>query len=218
MSLGEIVARRRKSAETTRAKMLESARAHFLRESYENVGLRDIARDVGVDVALVSRYFGSKEELFREVLHGDGDKADKFRIAVSVEELPDYLVSLFQGTDCEDTRKHTENLLIALRSASSPQAAVIVHDAIRNDVLDPIARILGGGEDAEMQAGMILSIMLGSTVMRTIMSVEPACAAGPPPEILVRLRALFETALAPIPAAQVAEYAEFVQEAALPVA
>lgn len=81
MTFGEIVARRRKDALTTRAEMLAAARRRFLMESYENVGLRDIARDVGVDVALVSRYFGSKEELFREVLHGS-DKADKFRIAV----------------------------------------------------------------------------------------------------------------------------------------
>lgn len=213
MSLGEIVARRRKSAEATRAKMLEAARGHFLRESYENVGLRDIARDVGVDVALVSRYFGSKEELFREVLHGD--KAEKFRIDVSAEELPAYLVSLFRETDCVDTRMHTEKLLIVLRSASSPQAAAIVHDAIRNDVLEPISRTLGGGEDAEMRAGMVLSIMLGSTIVRSIMSMQPACAEGPPPEILARLHALFRAALAPVPAGQ---FTEFAEDTALPVA
>lgn len=215
MSLGEIVARRRKSAEATRAKMLEVARGHFLRESYENVGLRDIAREVGVDVALVSRYFGSKEELFREVLHGDGDKAEKFRIEVSADELPAYLVSLFRETDCEDTRKHTEKLLIVLRSASSPQAAAIVHDAIRNDVLEPISRTLGGGEDAELRAGMVLSIMLGSTIVRSIMSMQPACAEGPPPEVLARLHALFRAALTPVPAGQ---FAEFAEEIALPVA
>jgi len=212
MSLGEIVARRRQSAEATRAQMLEAARRHFLRESYENVGLRDIARDVGVDVALVSRYFGSKEELFREVLHGDGDKAEKFRIGVSAEDLPDYLVSMFQATDCEETRKHTEKLLIVLRSASSPQAAAIVHDAVRNDVLEPISRILGGGEDAEMRAGMVLSVMLGSTVVRSIMSMQPACAEGPPPEILAKLHALFRAAIADTPAWH------GVREAPLPVA
>lgn len=194
MTLGEIVARRRKSAETTRAEMLAAARERFLAESYENVGLRDIARDVGVDVALVSRYFGSKEELFREVLHGD--KAKTFRIDVSAAELPDYLVSLFAATDCDDTRKHTEKLLIILRSASSPQAAQIVHDAVRKDVLEPISRILGGGEDAEMRAGMVLTILFGSGVVRSIMSVQPECAESPPPEVLRKLHALFRTALA----------------------
>lgn len=193
MTLGEIVARRRRDALATRAEMLAAARQRFLQESYENVGLRDIARDVGVDVALVSRYFGSKEELFREVLHGD--KAEKFRIDVGAGDLPDYLVSLFAATDCEDTRKHTEKLLIVLRSASSPQASAIVHDAVCNDVLEPISRILGGGEDAEIRAGMVLTILFGS-VVRSIMSVQPECAEGVPPQVLRKLHALFRTALA----------------------
>lgn len=193
MTLGEIVARRRRDALATRAEMLAAARQRFLQESYENVGLRDIARDVGVDVALVSRYFGSKEELFREVLHGD--KAEKFRIDVGAGDLPDYLVSLFAATDCEDTRKHTEKLLIVLRSASSPQASAIVHDAVCNDVLEPISRILGGGEDAEIRAGMVLTILFGS-VVRSIMSVQPECAEGVPPQVLRKLHALFHTALA----------------------
>lgn len=194
MTLGEIVARRRRDALATRAEMLAAARQRFLQESYENVGLRDIARDVGVDVALVSRYFGSKEELFREVLHGD--KAEKFRIEVGAADLPDYLVSLFAATDCEDTRKHTEKLLIVLRSASSPQASAIVHDAVCNDVLEPISRILGGGEDAEIRAGMVLTILFGSGIVRSIMSVQPECAEGEPPQVLRKLHALFRTALA----------------------
>ena len=60
----------KKSAAATREKLLASARQRFLRESYDNVGLRDIAADAGVDVALVGRYFGSKEQLFTEVLRG----------------------------------------------------------------------------------------------------------------------------------------------------
>jgi hypothetical protein len=89
-----------------------------------------------------------------------------------------------------------------LRSASSPQAAAIVHDAVRNDVLEPISRILGGGEEAEMRAGMVLTILFGSTIVRSIMSVQPECAEGPPPEILAKLHALFRTALAQMPAQQ----------------
>ena len=52
----------------TRAAILDAARDRFLRESYDSVGLRDIAARAGVDVALIGRYFGGKEGLFREVL------------------------------------------------------------------------------------------------------------------------------------------------------
>lgn len=198
MTFGEIVARRRKDALTTRAEMLAAARRRFLMESYENVGLRDIARDVGVDVALVSRYFGSKEDLFREVLHGS-DKADKFRIAVGPEELACYLTSLFDAKEDEEQRENLERLVIVLRSASSPQAAAIVHEAVYEDVLQPIADVLGGGDEAEIRASMVLTILFGGAVMRSIMSVGPDCEGGPPPAIRLKLHELFRTALREMP-------------------
>lgn len=205
MTLGEMVERRRKSALDTRAAMLEAARQRFLRESYENVGLRDIARDVGVDVALVSRYFGSKEELFREVLrHDHGD--NKFEIDVTPEELPAYLTHLFQEKDDVEDREHAERLIMVLRSASSPQAAAIGHDIIHNDVLDPLADLLGGGEEAQNRAGMAVLILLGGLVMRSIMCGHSDCDEPMPEDFRRRLlhvfRAAFEPLDAPAPSAK----------------
>src|ERR1700710_2362985 len=122
MTVGGIIERRRKSAADTRSEMLRAARARFLAESYENVGLPDIARDVGVDVALVSRYFGSKEGLFREVLQGE----DEFKVDLPTGALPGYLVDLIRAKDVAEDGENVEKLLIILRSASSPTAAEIV--------------------------------------------------------------------------------------------
>ena len=94
MTLGDIIARRRKCAMTTRGEILCAARRRFLAESYENVGLRDIAGDVGVDVALVGRYFGSKDALFREVLQRRKRRRQVRRRTSPAAELPAYLVSL----------------------------------------------------------------------------------------------------------------------------
>lgn len=191
MTLGEIIARRRRCAMTTRGEILHAARRRFLAESYENVGLRDVAGDVGVDVALVSRHFGSKDNLFREVLRSG--KEEKFSLDIPAAELPAYLASLVaqkgEGGDAE----HLENLLIMLRSASSPAASEVVREAVRGDVLEPLARILDG-PDAAGRASLVLSILLGTTILRTIMAMEP-CAddeAG----LNARLIRLFETALA----------------------
>lgn len=192
MTFGEIVARRRKCAMTTRGEMLCAARRRFLLESYENVGLRDIARDVGVDVALVSRYFGSKDALFREVLQG-GDK-DKFNGAVPGGDLPAYLVSLIAQKDESADREHIEKLLLILRSASSPAAAEIVRDTVRADVLGPLAGLIEGPQ-AAMRASLVLAILLGTTVMRTVMALEPP-GNGEQEIAQERLRRLFETALA----------------------
>src|SRR3569623_56523 len=62
---------RPRNAAATRQTILDSARRHFAREGYDNVGLREIAGDAGVDPALVCRYFGGKEHLLKEAVRGD---------------------------------------------------------------------------------------------------------------------------------------------------
>ena len=52
----------------TKAAILNAARERFCRDGYDNASLRDIASAAGVDAALISRYFGSKDDLFAEVL------------------------------------------------------------------------------------------------------------------------------------------------------
>jgi AcrR family transcriptional regulator len=56
--------RRPRNAAQTRADILEAARRLFAAEGYERTTLRAIAAAVGVDAALVIRYFGSKQDLF----------------------------------------------------------------------------------------------------------------------------------------------------------
>lgn len=192
MSVVAIVARK-KCAATTRAAMLCAARERFLRESYENVGLRDIARDAGVDVALVGRYFGSKEDLFREVLRAG--KSEKFKVEGSAGELAAYLASLLESGDDEEARNHAEGLLILLRSASSPAASKIVREAVREDVLGPIAALLDG-DHADLRASLTLAVLMGTTMLRAIMSVEPC--EGDPSLLHRKLIGLFETALSEV--------------------
>ncbi len=55
---------RPRNAIQTRSDILSAARERFGAEGYERTTLRAVAADVGVDAALVIRYFGSKQELF----------------------------------------------------------------------------------------------------------------------------------------------------------
>jgi len=75
---------RPRNAAQTRADILSAARRRFATDGYEPTTLRAIAADVGVDAALVSRYFGSKQDLFAT--------ATEFRI-----DLPD-----LAGVDAKD--------------------------------------------------------------------------------------------------------------------
>src|SRR5271154_2511992 len=56
--------KRPRDAAQTRADILEAARRRFATEGYERTTLRAIAADVGVDAALVVRYYGGKQDLF----------------------------------------------------------------------------------------------------------------------------------------------------------
>lgn len=157
-----------RNAAATRERLLEYACKRFVHESYENVGLREIARDAGVDVALVGRYFGSKEQLFKDVLHRTN--SDWQTLAGEAEDLPSFLAHLVTD-DLTSSTVHVERLLIMLRSASSPQASALVRASFGEDVLDPLSRLLSG-PNQQLRAAMALTVLVGTTFMRTIMNLE----------------------------------------------
>lgn len=159
---------RMRNAAATRLAILESARRQFARESYENVGLREIAGAVGVDPALVCRYFGNKEALFREVLRHPDD--GEFLAGVTAETLPAYLAELLTVPECEVSAEKAEWLLIVMHSAGSPQAAKIVRETLHEGVLAPVEKMLDT-EGAELRAALVLAVMMGSAVLNT-MGVE----------------------------------------------
>lgn len=153
----------RRSAATTRAAILDAAKARFVRESYDNVGIRDIAADVGVDPALVHRYAGSKAELFAEVLSCSGDVRELWggdrstfgaRTARALVEEP------------QDTGK-LEAVLIMLRSAGSPKAQDVIRQSVADRFQQPAVEFLGG-PDAEVRAALIGSVMMGTAIHRSI--------------------------------------------------
>ena len=60
-------ARPGRNAAQTRLRILKNAEKLFSRYPYELVSLRRVADMSGVNVALISRYYGSKKDLFRAV-------------------------------------------------------------------------------------------------------------------------------------------------------
>lgn len=182
---------RSRNAAATRQAMLAAARRRFLEESYENVGLRDIAGDVGVDATLVNRYFGSKEQLFKEVLlEGKSNK-----LAGATDDLASYLACLVANHDGSEDPHATEKLLIILRSASSPQASAIVARTVREDMLEPLANLIDG-DNAEARASLGLSVMIGATVLRSILGVT-AMSECDHEALRARLSEMFRVALCP---------------------
>jgi AcrR family transcriptional regulator len=52
----------------TRAALIDAAKSCFLRNSYERVSIRELARRAGVDPAMIHYYFGSKAGLFETMV------------------------------------------------------------------------------------------------------------------------------------------------------
>lgn len=78
---------RRSHAESarTRARLLDRAEKQFARKGYEGVSLRDLARSCGVHPNTVQHHFGSKRNLYQEVLcRWDGAVLD--RVARALRE------------------------------------------------------------------------------------------------------------------------------------
>ena len=154
---------RPRNAEATRAAILNASLERFTRESYDDVGMRDIAKDVGVDAALVSRYFGSKEDLFSSVLDScsngselmDGPRSSfGARVAHAVIFEPKKQAKL-------------KGLLIMLRSVGSAKAMEIVQRTGTERFFGPFADWVGG-EDAMVRARLAAATIMGMAVSREI--------------------------------------------------
>ncbi len=190
----DIAAIKKRDSAVTRLAILSAAYQRFLRESYDSVGLRDIAGDAGVDVAMISRYFGGKEGLFREVL-ADEERRHLFREPQNVADLPAFFAQLVVEDESEDRHHRMEMFIIMLRSASSPKAGGIIREMVGSDVLEPLTKLIGG-DQSEIRANMLLAILMGTGVLRTIMMVSGFSGdTDERAECTERFRNLFEAAL-----------------------
>jgi AcrR family transcriptional regulator len=153
----------RRGAVVTRAAILAAARSHFISQNYENVGLRDVARDAGIDVALIGRYFGSKKGLYEAVM------LEAFAAGRSL--LLDGARAAF-GARVADEMLHGNSttgipgqILFLIRAATSPVGLRMMRTKGYNQAFKPFAKWLGG-EDAEARARMISVTLFGAAVLR----------------------------------------------------
>jgi AcrR family transcriptional regulator len=157
------VAPRPRNAEATRAAILAAARGRFARDSYDDVGMRDIAGDVGVDAALVSRYFGSKEELFVAVLDSCENGAD-----LMAGDRHDFGRRVAQEVVFEaKSESKLRGLLILLRSIGSAKAMELVQRTGHERFFKPFAEWVGG-ENAAVRARLATGFIMGMAVSREI--------------------------------------------------
>jgi AcrR family transcriptional regulator len=154
---------RTRNAAATRAAILDSARIRFAKEGYDGASVRELAADAGVDPALISRYFGSKEELFVAVLDAGGASRDFFEGDVAT--FGERISRMLLGEEREPAK--FDKVMIMLRSCSSPTAAEAVRRASRGNFMQPFAEWLGG-QDAHIRAQLAGAVMMGVSMARAL--------------------------------------------------
>lgn len=178
---------RRRGRPATREQVLDVARRRFLADGYQAVTMRSIAAEAGVDAALISYFFGSKQGLFAAALTLAANPAKVLGAALPgpPQTLPERLARALVTTwDDEETGAPLR--AFARAAAADPGVGRLLREFVQREMVDRVAEMLGG-RDARQRAGVLTMQLSGVIFSRYVIAVEPA--ASMPVDELVRLLA-----------------------------
>ncbi|TDX81248.1 TetR family transcriptional regulator [Rathayibacter sp. PhB151] len=171
-----------RDAEATKRALIRAARRRFATDGYRATTVRHIAADAGVNVALINRYFVSKDGLFEACMRRTSDELES-----ETPDGPADLDAIVQRLIGHVLRAPNNDdplqLLLLLRSSGDATA-----DRIRRETLEEFTRRLAvaagwRSDDPRtapvlVRAQLAIATMMGVTVMRTSAAVEPIASAA----------------------------------------
>ena len=170
-----------RDAAVTRRALVRAARRRFATNGYRATTVRHIAADAGVNVALINRYFVSKEGLFEACMLRTSDELDTQTPTPSsnLSDVIDRLIShAVNAPDSDDPLQ----LLLLLRSSGDESA-----DRIRRRTLEHFTERLAAraGWDADdestrpilLRAQIAIATLLGIVMLRTSAAAQPIASA-----------------------------------------
>jgi AcrR family transcriptional regulator len=169
---------RAEQRQLTQARILDAAARLFAEAGYQRATIRAIAAAAGVDAGLVMHYFGSKEALFRQVMHGAPGPPGTGTAQEATDEL---LARVTASLTTEPVRS-----LAMLRSMLTyPEAARVANEELAAYRARFSAAI--GGPDADLRAAMVTAMVLGLIVSRHLLKIDEL-ADAPPEHVIDLLR------------------------------
>lgn len=155
-----------RNADLTRARLLDSALHEFARAPFDRVGLREIAAGANVDVALVRRYFGSKEGIFVAAIQSRDDLDELFAGDIGAVSRKLAEASLGKG----DPRR-IEPLLALLHSAGVEPASGLLRVFLGAAITGRLSLRIESA-DANQRAALVLAIVTGVSLFSGVMGLE----------------------------------------------
>ena len=158
----------KRNAAETRKRLLQAARRLFARANYVSVGIREIGAEAGVNPALISRYFGSKRNLFLEVASILNDEGNAALPEVSPLERTNLAMSGIL-TDGAQSAWVTDFRITAL-SALDPNVSDVMtatYDKVREQIMGVLP-----GDNAGTRAELILAQLMGAALVVNLLRGE----------------------------------------------
>lgn len=192
---------RRRDAAATREALLQAASSRFTRLGYDRTTLRDVAADVGVNLALIKRYFESKEGLFKAAL------ASTPRFLGREGSFPENRAALAEALSHQlsasawpESGEHP--VLMLLRVSGDERV-----DGLRRQALQDFSRQVleaSGTPPAQsddellLRAQLLVALGVGVAVVRSAVGLQPLLDATSD-DLVGPLRDVVEILLAPPP-------------------
>lgn len=178
---------RRPGPTGTREAIVGAARAAFAADGYGATSLRGIARDAGVDPALVIHFFGSKAGLFTAAVGWPFEPEEEMRrvVADGPGSIGTNLARMFVR-HWEDERDRSPIVAILHVATGDPASAALMREYLVEHLLRPLIAELGS-DQPELRAGMIVSQLIGFGLTRYVLGYEPLASA--PVDTVVELLA-----------------------------
>ncbi|HUR12890.1 MAG TPA: TetR family transcriptional regulator [Mycobacteriales bacterium] len=180
----------------TEASILDAARALFAEVGFERTTIRGVASRAGVDPALVMQYYGSKDGLFAASAQWFADR--KGVASATLADLPAVALSdLLAGM--EDPELRCAATAVLRSCLTNESARTVMRDQVMKDRHATVAATIGG-PDAELRAGLLGAVMIGTTIARYLLEI-PAVAQASPEDIERVLQPVLKALVDPSPEA-----------------
>lgn len=169
---------RRPGAPDTRAAILEAARGQFAAQGVTGTTIRGVAREAGVDPALVHHYFGTKDDLFVAALQLPIDPRGVIgpALAGGVDGAAERLLAAFLSVWEDDGVR--PSLLLLVRRVLEPEGHRLMREGFLPAVVLPAIASLGV-DQPERRVGLVASQVLGLVLCRYLLEVPPLATMAP---------------------------------------
>ncbi|HET8599163.1 MAG TPA: TetR family transcriptional regulator [Segeticoccus sp.] len=162
---------RRPAGTDTRAEIVHAASRVFASKGYQAASLRGIARDAGVDPALVHHYFAGKRELFVEAMRLPFDPAERIgaMVAGPPEQLGERIAAgFFAIWEVPESR---ERFVALVRSAvSDDDAGRMLREFVAREIVGRIGAAAVSPDGGE-RAALVASQLIGLAMLRYVVRV-----------------------------------------------